>query len=350
MIDKTKIKKILIVRTDRIGDVVLSTPVIKAARMAFPRAHIAVMVRPYTRDIVIGNPYLNEVIVYDKYGIHKDWRSTLRFALDLRRKRFDLALILHPTNRAHIVTFLAGIPLRVGYKKKCGFLLTHSIEDKKHLGQKHELDYNFDLAGLAGIKIVDRDLSMTVTEQDKKFVRDILRKNGLSPDDKLIIIHPGSSCPSKRWPPQRFALLSDKINQLDKVKVIVVGGPDDRDIAEEISGCVSSPVVNFCGQFDLKKLAALIQFSRVFITNDNGPMHIASAVGTPVIAIFGRKQPGLSPRRWGPTGKKDIVLRKDVGCKVCLAHNCQNGFNCLKAVSVEEVLKCLTTLLNELNC
>jgi len=308
------------------------------------------MVRPYTKDIVIGNPYLDEVIVYDKYGVNKSWLATLKFALGLRKKRFDLALVLHPTNRAHIITFLAGIPLRIGYNKKCGFLLTHSIEDKKHLGQKHELDYNFDLAGLAGIKIVDRALFMAVTEQDKESARDILRKNGLNSDGNLIIIHPGSSCPSKRWPLERFALLSDKINQLDKVKVIVVGGPDDRGIAKQISSYVNSPVVNFCGQFDLKKLAALIQFSRLFITNDNGPMHIASAVGTPVIAIFGRNQPGLSPRRWGPTGKKDIVLHKDVGCKTCLAHNCQKGFSCLKAVSVEEVLKCLTTALDGLNC
>ena len=102
MIDKEKIKKILIVRTDRIGDVVLSTPVIKAVRMAFPRAHIAVMVRPYTRDIVIGNPYLDEVIVYDKYGIHKNWLFTLKFAFSLRRKRFDLALILHPVSYTHL--------------------------------------------------------------------------------------------------------------------------------------------------------------------------------------------------------------------------------------------------------
>ncbi len=349
MIDRTKIKKILIVRTDRIGDVVLSTPVINAARKAYPQSRIAVMVRPYTKDIVIGNLYLDEVIVYDKYGIHKNWLSTLKFALDLRKKRFDLALILHPTNRVHIITFLAGIPLRIGYKKKCGFLLTHSIEDKKHLGQKHELDYNFDLAGLAGIKMVDRILSMPLAEQDKEFAGDVLRKNGFNSDDSLIIIHPGSSCPSKRWPPERFALLSDKINQLDKVKVVVVGGPDDKAIAEKICSCASLPIVNLCGQLELKKLAALIKFSRLFITNDNGPMHIASAVGTPVIAIFGRNQPGLSPRRWGPTGKKDIVLHKDVGCKTCLAHNCQNGFSCLKAVSMEEVLKCLTTALNGLN-
>ena len=222
MIDKSKIKRILIVRTDRIGDVILSTPVIKAARQAFPQAYIAVMVRPYTKDIVISNPYLDEVIIYDKYGIHKSWRATLKFGLNLRRKRFDLALILHPTNRAHIVSFLAGIPYRLGYKKKCGFLLTHSIKDNKHLGKKHELEYNFDLAELGGIRMVDKSLFMPLGEGDKQTAGDILRKAGFTDGNNLVAIHPGSSCPSKRWLPENFALLSDKLNRLDNIKVIVV--------------------------------------------------------------------------------------------------------------------------------
>ncbi|MEA3329074.1 MAG: lipopolysaccharide heptosyltransferase II [Candidatus Omnitrophota bacterium] len=345
MIDKSKIKKILIIRTDRIGDVVLSTPVIKAVREAFPQAYIAVMVRPYTKDIVIGNPYLDEVIVYDKYGVHKSWRGTLKFALSLRRKKFDLALILHPTNRVHIVSFLAGIPSRIGYRKKCGFLLTGSIEDKKHLGKKHELEYNFDLTELIGIKKIDRTLFMPVAEKDKQFAGKVLKKNGFKNGDNLITIHPGSSCSSKRWLPQNFARLSDRLSMLDNIKVIMIGGPADKNIARQVSGYVKLPIVNLCGQLNLKELAGVIQASRLFITNDNGPMHIASAVGTPVIAIFGRNQAGLSPVRWGPTGEKDVVLHKDVGCKQCLAHNCRKGFKCLKAITVEEVAEEVNKLL-----
>ena len=119
----------------------------------------------------------------------------------------------------------------------------------------------------------------------------------------------------------------------------MVGGPADRNIAGQVSGYVNLPIINLCGQFNLKELAGVIQHCRLFITNDNGPMHIAGAVGTLVIAIFGRNQAGLNPVRWGPTGEKDVVLHKDVGCEVCLAHNCQKGFECLKAVTVENVLE-----------
>ncbi len=339
MIDKDRIKRILIVRTDRIGDVLLSTPVIKAAHHAYPEAHIAFMVRPYTSPIAMGNPYLDEVIIYDKYGAHKGWLASFKFALSLRRKRFDLALVLHPTNRAHIVTFLAGIPRRVGYRKKCGFLLTEAIDDTKHLGQKHELEYNFDLAKLVGIEEVGRELFMPADEGGQATIERLFKENGLTSADNLLAVHPGASCRSKMWPPERFAKVGDRLSQIHNVAVVIVGGQDDRAFCQGVEARMSTKPLNLCGNLDLSKLAALLERCKLFITNDNGPMHVASAVGTPVVAIFGRNQPGLSPTRWGPTGAKDIVLHKDVGCKECLAHNCQRGFQCLKAITVDEVLE-----------
>ena len=113
--------RILITRTDRLGDVVLSTPLIKFLRDKFPRAHIAFMVRPGNRDVVADNPYLDEVIVYDKYGSQKSLLNTCRFAMMLRQRRFDMGIALHPTNRVHIMFFLAGIPERIGYNRKMGF-------------------------------------------------------------------------------------------------------------------------------------------------------------------------------------------------------------------------------------
>ena len=124
-------KRILVTRTDRIGDVLLSTAVIKVLRKKFPKSYIAVMVRPYARDIVLGNPYLDELILYDKYGAQRSLLSSIKFAAGLRKKRFDLVLILHPTNRQHIISFLAGIKKRVGFNRKMGFLLTDKIEHKK---------------------------------------------------------------------------------------------------------------------------------------------------------------------------------------------------------------------------
>ncbi len=155
-------KRILVVRTDRIGDVLLSTPVIKALRDNYPDAFIAMMVSPYAKDIIEGNPYLDEVIVFDKDTKHKGWWRSFKFSRYLKKKKFDLALILHPTNRVHLVTFHAGIPRRIGYNRKCGFLLTDKIGHTKQFGEKHELEYNLDLIRCLELEPHDKHLFMPI--------------------------------------------------------------------------------------------------------------------------------------------------------------------------------------------
>ncbi|MDD5045000.1 MAG: glycosyltransferase family 9 protein, partial [Candidatus Omnitrophica bacterium] len=153
-----KFQRILIVRTDRIGDVLLSTPVIRAMRDAYPAAYIAMLVSPYAKETVEGNPYLDEVLVYDKDARHKSWLASRNFARALKRKQFDLALILHPTNRMHLVTFFAGIPRRIGYDRKMSFLLTDKIKHTKHLGEKHEMEYALDMVRYLGIEPKEKNL------------------------------------------------------------------------------------------------------------------------------------------------------------------------------------------------
>lgn len=148
----SKLERILIIRTDRIGDVVLSTPMIASTRKAFPHAYIAVIVSGQTKEVIKGNPYINEVIIYDKRQKHKGILKTLNFALWLRRKRFDIAFILHTTKRVNIICFLAGIPIRIGYaRRKLDFLLTHRLAYSKRLGEKHEVEYSLDVLRSAGI-------------------------------------------------------------------------------------------------------------------------------------------------------------------------------------------------------
>ena len=341
-------KRILLIRTDRIGDVVLSTPAIKAVRDSYPDSYIAVMVKPYAKDIVEGNPYLNEVIVYDKDGVHNSFFATLIFGLGLRRKRFDTAVILHPTNRSHIVAFLAGIPNRVGYEKKMAFLLTKKINDKKFLGEKHELDYTLDILKNIGVVPKDRDLYVPVKSSSENAINIKLAREGKSGSGLLIAVHPGASCPSKRWPAERFALLIDRLKERYEFQIVVVAGPADAAEAAELKKNLKSDVINLSGKTSVGELAALFKKCRLFISNDSGPVHIASAVGTPCVVIFGRKQRGLGPKRWGPTGKSDIVLHKDVGCAVCLAHNCKNGFKCLRAITVDDVFSAVNDVLKSL--
>ncbi len=344
---ESNFKKILITRTDRIGDVLLSTPVIKALRRNFPKSHIVVMVRPYARDIILGNPYLDEIIIYDKYGAQRSFWSSIKFAWGLKKKRFDLALILHPTNRQHLVTTLAGIKKRVGLDKKMGFLLTDKIEHKKQEGQKHELEYTLDVVRSLGIEPEDKDLFMPIRKDSEMYIEELLAREaaGLA-SEKMIALHPGASCPSKIWPAERFAQVADKLAGEFKVRVVVVAGPDDVNKGKDLISLMRCDCIDACGKTTLSQLASLLRRCCLFISNDSGPVHIATAVGVPVVAIFGRGQPGLSPRRWGPTGKNDIVLHKDVGCRECLAHNCQKGFACLQAISAEDVLAAARKILS----
>lgn len=340
-------QKILIVRTDRIGDTLLSTPVIKALRDAYPDAHIAMMISPYTKEIVEGNPYLNEVIIYDKDVRHKSWKASRLFARNLKEKRFDVAVILHPTNRVHLVTFFAGIPRRVGYDYKLGFLLTERIKHTKQFGRKHELEYNLDVVRALGIVPKDKNVYMPIKLESERWVDETLAHYGVTSADKLLAVHPGASCISKIWPVERFAEAADRLRQKYGFKVLIVGGPKDRDITHTLAEAMYEPGFDLGGRTSISQLASLLKRCRLFISNDSGPVHIASAVGTPVIAIFGRNQAGLSPRRWGPLGSKDKFLHKEAGCLICLAHNCKKGFKCLAKISAEDVLKVADEILKE---
>ena len=338
-------KNILIVRLDRLGDVLLSTPAIKSVRNAYPNSRISVMVRPYCEDVVRGNPYLDEVIIYDKGGKEKGISGNLSFILNLRRRNFDLALILHPTARSHIITFLSGIPERVGYDKKLGLLLTKKVPHAKQFGLRHEIDYTLDLLRYIGIEAPEKELYMPVRGASEEKVRNIFTENGLSENDIIIALNPAASCASKRWPEKKFAELGDKLADKYKVRIVIVSGAEDKVYADSVSRLMRSPSLNLSGITTVSDLASVLKRAALFISNDSGPVHMACALGRPVIAIFGRSDRGLSPKRWGPVGRSDVVLHKDVECHKCLAHNCKIGFKCLEAITVDDALAAASGIL-----
>ncbi|MFH1128937.1 MAG: lipopolysaccharide heptosyltransferase II [Candidatus Omnitrophota bacterium] len=344
---KNNFKRILIVRTDRIGDVLLSTPVIKVLRDNYPHAYIAMIVSPYSKEIVDGNPYLDEVIIYDKDRKHKSWLGSIKFSRNLKKRKFDLALILHPTNRMHLVTYLAGIPRRIGYDQKLGFLLSDKITHTKQFGQKHEIEYNLDLIRYLGLETKDALVFMPLKAESEKWAEELLLKEQVTKKDKLLAIHPGASCPSKIWPNGQFAEVADKLIEKYGFKVFVIAGPKDTALAQNVLENMLHPAVNLGGKTSVSQMASLLKRCNLFISNDSGPVHVGSAVGVPVISIFGRSQKGLSPTRWGPRGLRDKFLHETVGCIECLAHNCKKGFACLRAISVEDVLQAADEILNK---
>jgi len=240
----------------------------------------------------------------------------------------------------HIITYIANIPRRIGYDKKCGFLLTDRIKNLKSLGKKHEKDYTLEMLKALGIESGEKELFVPVTKEAGDAIDSLLKSHNIMKKDKLIVIHPGASCVSKIWPSERFGKLADKLIDEKHVKIIVVGGSGKRDLfcVDSVKKFMLNDAIFLKGTLNVIELAALLKRATLFISNDSGPVHIATAVDTPVIDIFGRNQPGLSPIVWGPLGLRDVVLHKDVGCKgVCLAHNCNKTFACLRAISVDEV-------------
>lgn len=338
-------RRILIVRTDRIGDVILSTPVIKALRDTYPSAYIAMMVGPYAKEIVEGNPYLDDVIIYDKDNKHKSWQRSFKFAQNLKKKKFDLAIVLHPTNRAHLITFFAGIPKRIGYNRKLGFLLTDQIKHTKQRGEKHELEYNLDLLHYLGIEPQDKNLFLPIKPESEIWAQDLLKHEGIQEADRLLAIHPAASCKSKIWPVERFSEAAEKLMEKYSFKALLIAGPKDIALANDVAKNMHSPMINLAGKTSVSQLASVLKRCSLFISNDSGPVHIASAVGTPVISIFGRNQAGLSPKRWGPLGLKDRIIHKEVGCIECLAHNCTKEFACLRAITVDDVVNAADSIL-----
>jgi heptosyltransferase-2 len=336
---ESEYRRILLVRTDRIGDVLISTPVIKALRDHYPASYIAMMVSPYTRELVEGNPYLDSVIVFDKDKKDAGFLGTLSFSNKLKKMKFDAVIVLHPTLRVHLICFLAGIRERIGYDRKAPYFLTKTFAHTKQEGRKHEVEYNFDLLAPLGIFEASRDLYMPIKETSERFVEGFLKDIGLSEKDKIVAVNPAASCISRRWPLQKFAHLIDQLITTYDVKVLIVADTIHRFLSEEVVRLAHTNPLDCSGRFNLSELASLIKRCALFISNDSGPVHIAVAVGTPVVAIFGRNQPGLSLRRWGPLGKRDVVLHKETNCHPCLAHDCKSQFKCLEAITVEEVLE-----------
>jgi heptosyltransferase II len=325
--------RLLVIRLDRIGDLMLSLPAIEALGRHFPGARLSVMTRPETKALLEGHPAIDEVIAYDyrNGGRHAFPLGYFRFLEEIMKRRFDFAVILHPGIRSYLVPFLAGIPMRVGYRGRHDWLLTRKVADQRHLGRKHESEY--------AMEVVEALTERRSFSSPSKWVPDSTAMPEV-PEGRWLAVHPGASCPSKRWPAERFrTLVGELLMEFPKHRVAVIGGPESAPDAARVVSGAGERVTDLSGKLDLRQLTALLSKCDLLISNDSGPVHVAAAVGTKVISLFGRNSAGLSPQRWRPLGKGHTVLQKEVGCMVCLAHECPIGFECLKAITVDDVME-----------
>ncbi|MBI5026994.1 MAG: lipopolysaccharide heptosyltransferase II [Nitrospirae bacterium] len=357
MAENIKNKKILIRGVNWIGDAVLTTPTIRALRKAFPQAHISLLVRPWVAPIFESNPHINEIILYeDRFnGI----TGKLKLAKILREKNFDTAILLQNAFDAAIIAWLSRIPERIGYERDGrGFLLTKAIPVTKEILKKHQVYYYLNLIEAMGIEAkvgATREAQLSYPEPSGQRPYIYLRDEEVQQARSLLAhypspiigINPGATYGSaKRWMSERFAGLAQRIiNELDG-KVVIFGGQSEVKIADEIVNELithyASRILMMAGKTDLRELITLINECDAFVTNDSGPMHIASALGVPIVAIFGSTDPYIT----GPLGDGHRVIKKNIQCSPCLKRECPEGsLKCMDAITVEDVFDAVQDIL-----
>lgn len=300
-----EVKKILAVRNDRFGEFLLNIPAFRALKQRYPGARLILAVDPYVRELACNIDFVDEVICWENR--RHSFLELLKFAARLRKEHIEVCAIFNPSREANILAYLAGIPIRIGYARKAAFLLTHKIKDLKFLGNKHEIEYNIDLVNAIGAYPKDKTLSLLVKNDiiNKLSAEYHLEKSGF-----FVAIHPWTSDPIKQWPVERFLGLCRLLVDSLGVKVIIVGGGREAQEGGKLFDSQQNNLVNLVGKTSLMELAAVLKQCDLLVSGDSGPVHLASCVGTPVVAIFRNDMPGKGPLRWGPAEKRSIVVEK----------------------------------------
>lgn len=334
------IKKILILRLDGLGDIVMSTPGFNAVRDIFPDANISLLASERSKELVEVMPAFNRIIYFNAPWFVKKQNGkinrTIAILKTLGKEKFDLIIDLRGDFRNNVFMYFCSAKYRLGLDiTGCGFLLTHIIpvEYPQHLVDSSLSLIKFLDPGRAG-KYSPR---LYVTEEDRKNIEDILRNNAINYEkDLLIVIHPGANWYGRRWLPERYARVADLLIEKYNAKIIITGSKDDSDLVNDIINKMKNPAVEIGRENSLREFIALLEKTHLFIGVDSGPMHMAAAMGVPVVALFGPAK----PEAVGPYGDKHIVITKQekFNCSPCSQTICEKeNDSCLKAIGVEDV-------------
>ncbi len=306
------VRRILFIRTDRMGDVLMNLPALRVLRLAYPKAWITLMADASLRGLLTRHPDLDEFMSVSMNEI-RSLHGCLSRAQSLRKARFDMAVVSNPDKFLHLMVFWAGIPRRIGYSRKWGFLLTRTRRDDKHSALRHEIESNLALVGLVSQTDWDGKWNLPIEPAALQSVQERLVKAGLD-GCAIVVVHAGSSNPLKRWPTHRFAELCEKIVRAGPFHIVLVGGEEEKAASAEVSQKTSVSTEDWTGALSLPELAAFLSLTSVktLISSDSGPVHVAWLAGKPVVALYARNCPGSDPARWGPRFSGSQVLFKDI--------------------------------------
>ncbi len=337
--------RILVTQTGGwIGDMILLTPALRALKRACPQSRLTLLIRPLVANLMETCPYVDDVIIDTKGNGVGRIQSLFQLVHRIRRRRFDLAVVLHPTSfRNALIPFLAGVPFRVGSSVGGrGILLSQTCADDTTL---HEVDRYLRVLQLININEPVTGLEFWHTDADRRAVDQILSDCNVLPEDRIIGINLGTTWGTKSWALNRFADAIAGIQDRFEGAVVLTGSSSEVGLGKALQRLVKSNVINLIGKTTILQLGALIKRCNLYLTCDSGPMHIAAAVGTPTIALFGP----TNPQRHRPYGEGHHVIEKDVSCRPCYKRQCLRADApnlCMTEIQPSDVIERISTHFN----
>jgi heptosyltransferase II len=334
--------RVLVRAPNWIGDVVIATAALDCLRQALPAARISVLAKPWVIPVLGHNPHIDEIIVYDRAGLHRGPPGLLRLCRYLRGRRFAAAVLLQRAIEAALIAVLARVPIRLGYSTDArGWLLTHKAKAASEEFLIPRLEHDLKLLEGFGMKPGRKELVLRLGPEQKKRAWEILGGFGVGPGDRLFALSPGSvggaQARGKRWHPERFAALAAKLAAAHGARGILLGASHEKELGEEIVRLASVPgLVNLAGSTSLDEAIALTGFCGLFVTNDSGLMHVAAALDVPLVAVFGP----TDPRKTAPWSKRAALVRnEELECCGCKPEKCGFDHACMSGISVDQVFE-----------
>lgn len=334
-------RRILIFNVNWLGDVIFTIPAIRALHKQYPESFIACVAPERCREVLELNPYINEVISFDERKTHKSIPSKLEFIQLLKSKKFDTVFLFHRSFTRLFLVTLSGIKRRIGLdRKKFSFLLTYKIPFIER-DSVHRVDYFMNIVKPFCSNVSDKTYELKIDIEDILFTRRLLEEARIKKTEDFIVLNPGANWIFKRWPVENFALLCDFVKTNFKTEVVISGSEVDMDLAKEIYRLTENKPVVLCGKTNLKQLAALFKMSKLVVSADSGPLHIAIASGTRTVSLFGP----TSAKITGPYDlEKNVVIQKTIDCQVpCYEVKCFDS-KCMWGITPEEVLEAIKKL------
>lgn len=368
-INLRNVNRVLVVRLDEIGDVVMMTPFLRELRRNLPDAWITLVVKPAVHNLVELCPYVNEVLTYDRtasgrFAEQRRHGRALRLGWKhLWRRRFDLAILPRwgaDYYHGSFLTYFSGAPRRVGYSANVSeskqrlnsgldCLLSHKLEDSD---PKHEIEHNLDVIRFLGGTVQEDQLELWLGEDDETFAEKVLNSKGVHPKDLLFAFGPGKRDLKRRWPLSRFVELGVWLKRKYQVYILIVGEETEESLVQELQQQLGDIVINMVGRTNLRQAVSLLKHCHLYIGNDYGPKHMALAVGVPVIEINAHPLSGSpshqdSPQRFGPWGVPHLVLQPKKSLPPCSDGCDAKQPHCILNVSVAQVKEAVEKIMKQ---